>query len=91
MNGVVEIAEACIAGMDVIGARFKASEIYVPEVLVSVRGRHSGMSLLAKARDCKAKIIVGGAPLTQSYADEIGVQGYAPDATTAVEVANSLI
>ncbi len=44
----------------------------------------------AKEKRCKAKIIVGGAPLTQSFADEIGADGYAPDAATAVEVVNSL-
>lgn len=46
---------------------------------------------LAKNKDCKSKIVVGGAPLTQSYADEIGANGYAPDAATAVEVINKLI
>jgi len=46
---------------------------------------------LAKSKDCKAKIIVGGAPLTQNYAEEIGADGYAPDAATAVEVVNKLI
>jgi 5-methyltetrahydrofolate--homocysteine methyltransferase len=46
---------------------------------------------LAKNKDCKSKIVVGGAPLTQSYADEIGASGYAPDAATAVEVVNKII
>ena len=45
---------------------------------------------LTKNKDCKARIVVGGAPLTKSYADEIGADGYAPDAATAVEVVNSL-
>jgi 5-methyltetrahydrofolate--homocysteine methyltransferase len=44
---------------------------------------------LAKNKDCKAKIVVGGAPLTQSYADEIGAHGYAPDAATASEIVGS--
>ncbi|MBN2322718.1 MAG: corrinoid protein [Spirochaetes bacterium] len=169
--------QGLIAGMDVIGAKFKASEIYVPEVLVSARAMHSGMELLepllaktgvrargtvvigtvkgdlhdigknlvcmmlkgagwkvvdigvdqpaesfvetaqkedadvigmsalltttmvnmkqvvelATIKDCNAKIMIGGAPLTQSFADEIGAQGYAPDAATAVEVANGLL
>jgi 5-methyltetrahydrofolate--homocysteine methyltransferase len=43
---------------------------------------------LAKNKDCKAKVVVGGAPLTQSYADEIGADGYAPDAATATEIVN---
>lgn len=41
---------------------------------------------LAKNKDCKAKIVIGGAPLTQNYANEIGADGYAPDAATAAEL-----
>lgn len=37
------------------------------------------------------KIIVGGAPLTQQFAEEIGADGYAPDAGSAVERAQALI
>lgn len=37
------------------------------------------------------KIMVGGAPLTQSYADEIGADGYAADAAQAVRKARELL
>ncbi|MHC4075903.1 MAG: corrinoid protein [Planctomycetota bacterium] len=37
-----------------------------------------------------AKILVGGAPVTQAYADKIGADGYAADAATAVDIAKSL-
>jgi 5-methyltetrahydrofolate--homocysteine methyltransferase len=37
------------------------------------------------------KIIVGGAPVTQDWADSIGADGYAPDAASAVDVAKGLI
>lgn len=37
------------------------------------------------------KIVVGGAPVTQEYADQIGADGYAPDAAAAVEIARTLI
>jgi 5-methyltetrahydrofolate--homocysteine methyltransferase len=36
-------------------------------------------------------VIVGGAPLTQDYADQIGAKGYAPDAASAVDVVHRLI
>jgi 5-methyltetrahydrofolate--homocysteine methyltransferase len=36
------------------------------------------------------KIMVGGAPVTAAFAEEIGADGYAPDAATAVDVARSL-
>lgn len=38
-----------------------------------------------------AKPIVGGAPLTQAYADEIGAAGYAPDAGGAVKLVRELV
>ncbi len=38
-----------------------------------------------------AKIMIGGAPVTQGYADKIGADGYAPDAASAVDVAKSLV
>jgi 5-methyltetrahydrofolate--homocysteine methyltransferase len=34
----------------------------------------------------KVKIMVGGAPVTQSFADEIGADAYSPDAASAAEV-----
>jgi len=37
------------------------------------------------------KILVGGAPLTQDYCDEIGADGYAPDASSAVRKAKELL
>jgi len=39
----------------------------------------------------KARTIIGGAPVTQAYADQIGADGYAPDAATAAEKAAELI
>lgn len=37
------------------------------------------------------KILIGGAPINQSYATEIGADGYAPDAASAAELATSLM
>ena len=37
------------------------------------------------------KTMIGGAPVTQNYADEIGADGYAPDAASAVDTAKELI
>ncbi|MGI6200889.1 MAG: cobalamin B12-binding domain-containing protein [Christensenellales bacterium] len=39
----------------------------------------------------KVKIMVGGAPVTQSFADEIGADGYAPDAASAADLAKELM
>jgi 5-methyltetrahydrofolate--homocysteine methyltransferase len=35
--------------------------------------------------------MIGGAPVTQNYATEIGADGYAPDAASAVDVAKKLM
>ena len=169
--------DGLVAGMSVVGQRFKANEIYVPEVLISARAMHAGMEIIepllaaagierrgkvvigtvkgdlhdigknlvgmmlsgggyevidvgtdvsadqfvAAAKDNTANVIgisalltttmpymakvveavkeaglagvrtmVGGAPVTQQFADEISANGYAPDAATAVEVAQRL-
>jgi 5-methyltetrahydrofolate--homocysteine methyltransferase len=37
------------------------------------------------------KVVIGGAPVTQSYAEEIKADGYAPDAASAVEKAKQLL
>ncbi len=167
-----------VAGMNVVGTKFKANEFYVPEVLIAARAMHAGMDIIKpllaegdiqpagvvaigtvkgdlhdigknlvammlegagyEVRDLgvdvapetfiaevnngaqivalsalltttmpsmkdvidaaneagvgdKAKVIIGGAPVTQNYADEIGAAGYAPDAASAVDVARELL
>lgn len=39
----------------------------------------------------KVKIMIGGAPVTQAFADEIGADGYAPDAASAADLAKKLV
>jgi 5-methyltetrahydrofolate--homocysteine methyltransferase len=171
------LEKGLIAGMNVIGERFKKNEVYVPEVLIAARAMKTGMELLkpllvksdikplgvvvigtvkgdlhdigknlvammlegagfkvidvgidvpaekfiTSAKESNANIVamsalltttmvsmktiieemkkaglmiktmVGGAPVTQSYADEIGADGYAPDAASAVDKAKELI
>ena len=171
------LEEGLIAGMNVVGKRFKANEIYVPEVLIAARAMKGAMEVLqpeltkagvkpiatvvlgtvkgdlhdigknlvgmmltggglkvvdigtdAPARKfidaCKAegakvcamsalltttmpqmadvikeikkagvkvKTIIGGAPVTQNYASEIGADSYAPDAASAVDAVRGLI
>ncbi len=169
--------EGLIAGMNVIGVRFKANQVYIPEVLISARAMKMAMEVLepklveagvkplgkalvgtvqgdlhdigknlvammlkgagfevidlgvdsspekfvAKAKESNpqiiglsalltttmpamektiraikaaglsAKTMIGGAPVTQAYADKIGADGYAPDAASAVDLAKSLL
>jgi 5-methyltetrahydrofolate--homocysteine methyltransferase len=39
----------------------------------------------------KVKVMIGGAPVTQAYADQIGADGYAPDASSAARKAKELL
>ena len=39
----------------------------------------------------KVKIMIGGAPITQNYTDQIGADGYSPDAASAVDKAKTFI
>jgi 5-methyltetrahydrofolate--homocysteine methyltransferase len=48
-------------------------------------------ALQAAGVRAKVKIMVGGAPLTQAYAEQIGADGYSPDASSAVRKAKELL
>ena len=39
----------------------------------------------------KVKVMIGGAPVTQNYADQIGADGYSPDAASAADLAKALL
>ena len=39
----------------------------------------------------QVKVLIGGASVTQAYADEIGADGYAPDAGSAAKLAKSFL
>lgn len=167
------LSDGLVAGMDVVGERFRCDEIFIPEVLISAKAMHAGMDVLrpklietgtklvgkivlgavrgdfhdigknivgmmmegagyqvidlgvdvttekfVKAVESNrpnilglsalltttmpmmklviealveagvrnsVKVMVGGAPITEKFAKEIGADGYAPDAASAVE------
>lgn len=170
--------DGLIAGMSVIGERFRRNIVFVPEVLIAARAMNAGMTILepllakggvkpvatviigtvkgdlhdigknlvgmmlkgggfevidlgtdvtaekfvATAKERNAKIIglsalltttmpymakvveavkaaglndvrmmIGGAPVTQKFTEEIHADGYAPDAASAVDLAHSLV
>ncbi|MHC5147002.1 MAG: cobalamin-dependent protein [Planctomycetota bacterium] len=170
------LEDGLIAGMNVIGVRFKANEVYIPEVLISARAMKMAMEILEpklaeagvepigtamigtvqgdlhdigknlvvmmlkgagfkvmdvgvdvapdvfveKAKEngvqvvglsalltttmpamektiqaikdsgIAVKTMIGGAPVTQAYAEKIGADGYAADAASAVDIAKEL-
>lgn len=69
---------------DILGmsALLTTTMVYMPEVIkaldeAGVRG--------------DVKVVLGGAPVNQEYADKIGADGYAADAAAAVELAKKLV
>jgi len=69
---------------DVVGlsALLSTTMIEIPKVIDAFKD--------AAFRD-QVKIIIGGAPVTQNLADEVGADGYAPDAPSAVDLVKRLI
>jgi 5-methyltetrahydrofolate--homocysteine methyltransferase len=67
---------------DILGlsALLSSTMQLMPEIIEAVR-----------AVDPSARIMVGGAPITQEYADEIGASGYAPNAFEAAHKARELL
>jgi methanogenic corrinoid protein MtbC1 len=87
-------------GVDVAGERFagKAQELNADIVGVSalltttMRNQKSVVEAIEKAGlRPQVKIMVGGAPVTRRWADEIGADGYAKDAMSAVDLARQLM
>ena len=69
---------------DILGmsALLTTTMIHMPEVIDALQQ--------AGLRD-QIKVMIGGAPVTQEYADKIGADGYAPDAASATKLAKSLL
>jgi 5-methyltetrahydrofolate--homocysteine methyltransferase len=56
-----------------------------------IRMKDTVEALKAAGLRDRVKVIVGGAPITQAFADEIGADGYAPDASQAVTLTKALL
>jgi len=64
-----------------MSALLTTTMIHMPDVIDALKQ--------AGLRD-QVKVIIGGAPVTQAYADKIGADGYAADAASATKLAKSL-
>ncbi len=65
-----------------MSALLTTTMVNMPEVIKALEA--------AGLRD-KVKIMIGGAPITQNYADQIGADGYSPDAASAVDKAKTFV
>jgi 5-methyltetrahydrofolate--homocysteine methyltransferase len=68
-----------------------ADLIAMSALLTTTMPQMKNVIAAVKQSGLKAKTMIGGAPVTQDYANEIGADGYAPDAATAVDVAKKLM
>jgi len=69
----------------------KAELIGMSALLTTTMVNMKGVVEALGREDLSTKILIGGAPVTQSFAEEIGAHGYAPDAASAVDKAKELI
>ena len=56
--------EGLVAGMNVVGAKFKANEMYIPEVLIAARAMHAAMDIIKPlleegGAEMKGTVVVG--------------------------------
>ena len=68
-----------------------AQIIALSALMTTTMQRMKEVVLYAKEKKIPAKIMIGGAVITQEYADEIGADGYSRDAAEAVRLAKRLI
>jgi 5-methyltetrahydrofolate--homocysteine methyltransferase len=82
--GPDQFVEAAKGGADIIGLSALLT--------TTMPSMENTIQALQKAgvRD-QVKIVVGGAPLTSEYAEKIGADGYAPDASQAASLAKLLV
>lgn len=69
---------------DVVGmsALLTTTMLYMKEVIEALKNEGLRRNI---------KVIIGGAPVTESYAETIGADGYAPDAGSAVDLSKRLL
>jgi len=85
-------------GVDVSAEKFAAAAkessariVAMSALLTTTMGAMRETVSLLGSNGLDTRVIIGGAPVTQAYAEEIGADGYSADAAGAVELAKSLI
>jgi len=73
-----------VEGADILAmsALLSTTMLAMPETIAALRADEVG---------ARVKVLVGGAPVTEAYAEEIGADGYGPDAASAAGLAKKLI
>ena len=71
--------------------RENAAIIGLSALMTTTMMRMQDVVELCKEKGCKSKVIIGGACITQSFADEIGADGYSKDAAECVRLVERLL
>jgi 5-methyltetrahydrofolate--homocysteine methyltransferase len=85
-------------GADVSAEKFVAAArdhqahiVALSALLTTTMVQMKGVIEALKNAGLGVAVVVGGAPLTQDYAEQIGARGYAADAASAVDVVSRLL
>ena len=87
--GVDVTSEKFIASVKESGAQVIGMSALLTTTMINMKDTIKALED-ANVRE-NVKVVIGGAPVTDSYANEIGADGYAPDAASAVDVIKSLL
>ena len=71
------------------GAQIVAMSALLTTTMPAIKNTIDALS--AAGMRGQVKVMIGGAPVTQNYADQIGADGFAPDASRAVTTARELV
>lgn len=71
--------------------RENAAVIGLSALMTTTMMRMQDVVDICKEKGCKSKVIIGGACITQSFADEIGADGYSKDAAECVKLVERLL
>jgi len=87
--GVDQKADDFVAAVEESGANIVGASALLTTTLLELKRLIDSIAEAGLAG--KVKVMVGGAPVTQDFANEIGADGYADDAIAAVAVARKLV
>ena len=94
-GGGIEVIDL---GVNVAPAAFVAAAqehdahlIGVSALLTTTMPNMRGVVEAVRAANLSTKVVIGGAPITPEFAQQIGADGYAPDAGSAVDLARGLL
>ena len=86
----VEVASKAADIVDA-AAQHRADIIGLSALMTTTMVKMEDTVRLARERGLRAAVLVGGAVVTQSFADRIGADGYAADAVEAVRLAERVL